>query len=180
MLRPCSFQLPKNPMVHIVDMKENCCPNSTDLSLLRRKRKEPGMDLPERPFSERPASLKPFSTPSSPDYLSTPRTQPLRERGLLGSIGGTLKTGANGNTKKPTRQVSKSPVIVTPDHRFEKPTAFISPISRSINQTPKNLQVGEVFFYLFAVLCVTLVMVKLPAANSTSISATDCYTSVFR
>ena len=56
--------------------------------------------------------------------------------------GSTLELRGRGSPDQRLRKATvHSPIGVTPDKHFEKPTAFISPISRSMRKMPKSLHV---------------------------------------
>jgi len=123
--------LPSSPRVHIVDMKKSrgCTPMTSTVSVNCRKRHETtSSDMSHRLASQSfhcHTASEHFHENSENIYRNTPLD--LRGHGT------------------PDRRVRKgsvhSPVGVTPDKHFEKPTAFISPISRSMRKMPKSLHV---------------------------------------
>lgn len=122
-------QLPSSPRVHIVDMKKtrDCTPMTSTASVNCRKRHDT-TDMSHRLASQSfhcHTASEHFSENSENMY----RSSPLELRGRA----------------TPDRRLRKasvhSPVGVTPDKHFEKPTAFISPISRSMRKMPKSLHV---------------------------------------
>ena len=122
------FQLPSSPRVHIVDMKD---PYKTTLSVARKRKLPcespllPSRFLPQSPAPSKASLGKGSSQSLTDDIENVPVfTSPELQR-------------------KKASKTAHSPVFVTPDRRFEKPTAFISPITRSMTKVPKSLQVNN-------------------------------------
>ena len=116
------LQLPSSPRVHIVDMKSS----SAETVSLARKRKLSDAKLPAKP---RPLSL----------------VQPCSFHPEISSSLGDSPDWDAGQENIPlfaaTAKLPASPHLAA-ERRFEKPTAYISPISRTVNKAPKALQVN--------------------------------------
>ena len=123
----CVFQLPSSPAVHIVDMKDT---RKSTLSVARKRKLH--CDSPLMPVCPLRSKSSPLSQASDDDVKDIENIPMFR----LSAHSAALVAG-----KQSKGAAAHSPVYVTPDRRFEKPTAFISPITRSMTKVPKNIKV---------------------------------------
>ncbi len=124
------FQLPSSPKVHIIDMKNSGTPQDAKKRRLFESpaaiaraaggARTPTCDVPYDGISLTPCAF-------TDDTENIENTSPALRRLM----------------PLPSRKSPHSPVHITSDGRFERPTAFVSPISRTMAKAPKTVQVNS-------------------------------------
>jgi len=126
--------LPSSPRACIVDIdptKSSNNNNNSSRSPAPGKRKIPGMDTPIPPPKTPRGSMSSIASHDSNTCVSDEETE--NKCMLPPSVGETSQLGR-------LRKCAKSSILSTPERSIEHHSAFISPITRTINKAPKNVK----------------------------------------